>query len=229
MASIYSVQAGDWNTASTWGGGVVPTGSDYVYIQHAVTVEASFAAANIRITAGGSLTVSDSWDQNSEIVGTFSTMTMNRVLHDTRKVNLDGVRFANVTPRITSIRAAGINDGFPQTPNLTNGEYGVIIDDPGFLSCSAILRDIKPEGCTPAYAEKVSNAVRYQTVTVHIKTDFLYNLGTLYRMAKGPFQVLLVTYSSVIKGFIESVVPDPGSVGKEYVAVKVTITEGPGA
>lgn len=229
MASIYSVQDGDWNTASTWGGGAVPTGSDYAYIQHAVTVEASFAADTIRIMAGGSLTVSDSWDQSSEIVGTFSKMTMNRVLHDTRRVNLDGVRFANVTPRITSIRMAGLNDGFPQTLNITNGEDGVIIDDPGFLSSSAILRDIKPEGCAPAYAEKVSNAVRYQTVTVHIKADSLRTLGSLYRMARGPFQVLLVTYSSVIKGHIESVVPDPASVGKEYITVKVTVTEGPGA
>jgi len=48
-------------------------------------------------------------------------------------------------------------------------------------------------------------------------------------MAQGPFQVLLVTHTCLIKGFIENVTPDPASVGKEYVTVKVTIAEGPGA
>lgn len=154
---------------------------------------------------------------------------MNRVLHDNRKVNLDGVRFANVTPRITSIRMAGLNDGFPQTPNITNGEDGVIIDDPGFLSCSAILRDIKPEGCTPAYAEKVSNTVRYLTIPVMINASSLNYIATLYDMAQGPYQVLAVTPTCAIKGFIENITPDPASVGKEYISLKITIAEGPRA
>ena len=227
MANIYSAQDGDWNTAATWSGGAVPTNADDVFIGHTVTFAADITARYVTIQAGGSLYVADTFNLASTPSIHVQLFRLERVLHDTRRVNLDGCILTPGTIH-TTISCQKDTDSFPATPDLNNMQ-AVIIDDPGFISSSAILRDIKPEGCTPAYAEKVSNAVRYLTATVHIKADKLQYLASLYRMARGPFQVLMVTPSTVIKGFIESVVPDPASVGKEYVAVKVTITEGPGA
>ena len=94
-------------------------------------------------------------------------------------------------------------------------------------SASSRLRDVNPEGIARAYAEKIGNGVRYLTFTVKILYHELQYLRYLYWMTEDPFQVLVVTRSCVIKGFIESVVPDPSSIGKEYISVKVTVTEGP--
>ena len=225
MTAIYSIQAGDWNTASTWDTGTIPTAEDNVYIEHAVTFSASISALNIFIH-NGSLS-GERIQMPASSTASFEQMVLYRKLDDTRRVNFDGIMLdpAKVRPSISCLGSGS----FPRTPAILDDGANVIIDDPGFIACSAILRDVKPEGCAPAYAEKISNAVRYLTATVHIKATGLLPLLSLYRMAQGPFQVLLVTHSCVIKGFIESVVPDPASVGKEYVSVKVTVTEGPGA
>lgn len=226
MTEIYSIQAGDWNTASTWDTGTIPTAEDNVYIEHEVTFSASINAENIFIH-NGSLS-GERIQMPSSTTASFEQMVLYRKLDDTRRVNFDGIMLdpAKVKPSISCLRSS---DSFPRTPTILDDGANVIIDDPGFIACSAILRDVKPEGCAPAYAEKISNAVRYLTTTVHIKATSLQRLNSLYRMARGPFQVLMVTHSCVIKGFIESVVPDPASVGKEYISVKVTVTEGPGA
>lgn len=234
MATIVTQQAGDWNTASTWAGGTIPGENDLVWITEPVTFSTSITAGVIHIFPGGSLSVVDPTGNTMPTPGTasFQRMTLYRTLNDRRRINLDGIRLDpdRVAPELSCGKQTADADSFPVTGALVDSGNGkVIIDDPGFISSSAILRDVKPEGCAPAYAEKVSNAVRYITVTIHIKADDLRPLISLYRMARGPFQVLLVTYSCVIKGFIESVVPDPASVGKEYISVKVTVTEGPGA
>lgn len=224
--TITSVQAGDWNTAATWDSGTVPTSGDDVVINHDVTIAANISARYVTIETGGSLHVDDGYNWLSEITVDVQLIRLRRVLHDTRKVNLDGCTFsAYVQPAISCLNNGA--DGFPVTPDLNN--TNIIIDDPGFISSSARLRDILPEGCAPAYAEKISNAVRYMTATVHIKVGYLRYLASLYRMAAGPFQVLLVTSSCLIKGFIENVTPDPQSIGKEYITVRVTVAEGPGA
>ena len=229
---VVSTQSGDWNTASTWAGGTIPTSSDIVELHHAVTFSTSITARIIEIYPGGSLYMDDTGlTAPNPATASFVRMILERTLDDNRRINLDGVRFDpdRINPEISCVKMS--TDQFPlYTWNVRDsGDEGVIIDDPGFISTSAILRDIKPEGCAPAYAEKVSNAVRYITVTIHIKATDMRPLISLYRMAKGPFQVLLVTRTCIIKGFIESVVPDPASVGKEYISVKVTVTEGPGA
>ena len=232
MATIVTRSAGDWNDVNTWLGGVIPTAADDASIYDAVTFSTSITARNIYIYPGGSLSV----DEGAATIpspgtASFEEMILYRTLDDARRVNLDGIILDpdRVLPCLSCTKIPSSADTFPVTPPVVESN-NIIIDDPGFISSSAILRDIKPEGCSPAYAEKVSNAVRYLTVTIHIKSeDINYGLTSLYRMARGPFQVLLVTHSCVIKGYVESVVPDPASVGKEYVAVKVTVTEGPGA
>ena len=233
MATIATQQAGDWNTASTWAGGTIPGENDTVWITESVTFSTSITAQYIYIFPGGSLSV-DETGVTIPNPGTasFERMILYRTLNDNRRINLDGIRLDpdRVVPELSCGKQTVDADSFPVTMALAEeGDGKIIIDDPGFISTSAILRDIKPEGCTPAYAEKVSNAVRYITVTIHIKATDMRPLISLYRMAKGPFQVLLVTRTCIVKGFIESVVPDPASVGKEYITVKVTVTEGPGA
>ena len=233
MATIVTQQAGDWNTASTWAGGTIPGENDTVWITESVTFSTSITAKYIYIFPGGSLSVDETGvTMPNPGTASFDRMMLYRVLNDNRRINLDGIRLDpdRIVPELSCGKRTVDADSFPVTSALAEeGDGKVIIDDPGFISSSAILRDIKPEGCAPAYAEKVSNAVRYITVTIHIKATDMRPLISLYRMAKGPFQVLLVTRTCIIKGFIESVVPDPASVGKEYITVKVTVTEGPGA
>lgn len=224
---ITSVQDGDWNTASTWDSGTVPTAEDNVYIDHNVTVGADFVAGTITVASTGSLTVASTWTQQTPITGTFTTLTMDRILSDNRRVNLDGVQLIGVKPSISSDAVGG--DGWPATYALIEDNENIIIDDPGFLSSSSQMQDIKPEGVAHAYARKVSNAVRYMTLTVKIRSTKLNYLGTLYRMQQGPHQVLAVTHSCIIKGHIETVVPEASSIGREYLSVRLTIAEGPGA
>lgn len=228
MSEIISVAAGDWNTGATWDSGTVPTAEDDVTIAHAVTVGADFTADTISISSAGSLSVSDTWTQATAITGTFRLLTMDRTLDDARRVNLDGVQIVGATPSITSTPPIS-TDGFPKTADIFEDHENIIIDDPGFLSSSSQMQDIKPEGIAHAYARKVSNAVRYMTLTVKIRSTKLNYLGSLYRMQQGPHQVLAVTHSCIIKGHIETVVPDASSIGREYLSVRLTIAEGSGA
>ena len=229
MSTITTAQAGGWSTASTWTGGAVPTAADDVEIGHAVTVSADFYAKTIKIKAGGSLSVDPSYNMGTAITAHFGTMTMERVLDDNRRIRLDGVRMdpATVVPSISCIGTYA-GDGFPTTGTLTEDNADVIIDDSGFYASSAGLRDIKPEGCAPAYTEKSTNQVRYINIPVQIAQGKLHLLGQLYRMAQGPHQVLAVTHSCVLKGFIESVSPQ-AITGANYIRVQVSVAEGSGA
>ena len=232
MAVIYTVQDGQWTDGTTWNTGAPPTGlEDYVDIRHTVTLYNNSSSAitlwgkMVTIREGGSLIVDKR--ATGPITAAFEQLRLEAVLNDTRRVDLDGVRFSRISPSITASTVT-YPDAY-ETPFLvmdkSNGE--VIIADTGFVSVSSVLRDIKPEGCARAYAEKISNGVRYHTIIVKIKYTSLHCLRTLYRMAANPFQVLAVTPSCAIKGWIESVTPDPASVGAEYITVRVTITEGP--
>ena len=226
MAQITTVQDGAWSNASTWSGGTIPAGVDYAVIDHDVTVSADFSAAGITIR-NGSLRVADNYNMLNTITATVGEFVLIRKLVDTRTVRLDGVLLSPFTI-MSGISCYGTyaGDGFPTTYNLSAGSNTVIFDDPGVVSYTAQMQDIKPEGCARAYARKVGNGVRYMTITVHIKADATRYVGQLYRMAEGPFQVLAVTYSGVIKGYIESIVPDQASVGKEYRTFRVTVAEG---
>ena len=223
MATINSAQAGDWNTASTWDSGTVPTLADSVVIKHAVTIKANASASSITIDTGGSLAPASDWTMTTKATLMVASIIMNRVLSDTRTVRLDGITLILTTPSITSI---GSDSTYPYTYGATETANTVIIDDPGAMGYTAQMRDIKPEGCVRAYSEKAGNAVRYMTLTIRIKADRCDIIGQLYRMAEGPYQVLASTYSGVIKGYIEAITP-VDSVGKEYRAFRISIAEGP--
>lgn len=230
MPTVYSVQNGQWTDGTTWNTGSAPTSSDDVSIYHTVTLYNNNIASAVTVWGkivsirdGGSLVVDKA--ATGLIVAAFEQLRLYAVLNDTRRVDLDGVRFSGTRPSITASTPT-YPDAYSTPVIIDQGDGEIIIDDTGFVSVSSTLRDIKPEGTGRAYAEKIGNAVRYHTLRVKIKYTSLHYLRALYRMAVNPFQVLAVTPSCAIKGWIESVTPDPASVGAEYITVRVTITEG---
>lgn len=223
MTAITSVADGDWNTAATWDSGTVPTAEDTVVILHAVTVAASFTALTVTIGIDGSLTVADSFDNATQITATVEEFILVRQLDDGRTVRLDGVLFSGTRPSIS----AGGSDDLPPTLGIVQDTNGnILISDPGYIGTQAKLQDVNPEGCGRAYSRKVANSVRYLTTTVRIRASMPHFLGMLYRMAEGPYQVLLVTDRVLIKGHIETIAPDQSAVGTEYISVRVTVAEG---
>lgn len=223
MAAIASVQAGDWNTASTWSSGTIPTAMDTVTITHAVTVAASFTALTVTIGIDGSLTVADTFDHATQITAAVGEFQMLRQLDDKRTVRLDGVLFSGTVP---SISAGGSDDLPPTLGIVQDTNRNIIIADPGYIGTSAKLQDINPQGCGRAYARKTANSVRYLTTTVRIRASMPHYLGILYRLAEGPYQVLMVTDRAIIKGYIETIAPDQSAVGTEYITVRITVAEG---
>ena len=215
-----TVQDGSWNDTATWDEGRLPTVNDVVRICHRVTLDDSlaFKAKVVWIQTTGSLIRTGGGARSLQC----ESMRLYRTLDDRRTVDLTGVLLDGIKPSISCAQSTGV----PEVEELAN--Y-VIFGDPGYYGTGAILRDIKPEGCTPAYAEKVSNTVRYLTIPVMVNARAPYIVGTLYDMAQGPYQVLAVTPTCAIKGFIENITPDPASVGKEYISLKITIAEGPRA
>lgn len=215
-----TVQDGSWNDTATWDGGVLPTVNDVVRIYHRVTMEdtVAFKAKVVYIMTTGSLIRTGGGARRLQC----ESMRLYRTLDDRRTVDLTGVLLDGIRPSISCAESTGV----PEVEELAN--Y-VIFGDPGYYGTGAILRDVKPEGCAPAYAEKVSNTVRYLTIPVMVNASAPYIVGTLYDMAQGPYQVLAVTPTCAIKGFIENITPDPASVGKEYISLKITIAEGPRA
>lgn len=224
MANRYTVQDGWWGSGSTWNGGTEPTSEDECVIHHKVDIHDRDITVKDIFIAGGSLSTDALVIQDQSYTLTADMIRMGRRLNDDRKVRLDGLILNIKTPSITS---GGQQDGFLGV-NM-NGVYSiegkVIIDDPGLFGFSAQMQDIKPEGCARAYARKVSNGVRYLNVVVHIRKDVPHYVSQLYRMAENPFQVLAVTNSAVIKGYIEAITP-LDSVGKEYRSFRVSIAEG---
>ena len=228
MTAITTAQAGKWSATSTWTGGSVPTATDDVELLHHVTVDADFYAKDITVKTGGGISVDPAATMTTNITAHFVHMYMDRLLDDRRQIRLDGVRLdpATVIPSISSIGTYA-GDGFPTTGTLAEAVGTIIIDDSGFYASSAGLRDIRPEGCAPAYTEKATNMVRYINIPVQIAQGELYKLGQLYRMAQGPHQVLAVTHSCVLKGYIESISPQ-NTPGANFIRVQVSVTEGAG-
>lgn len=220
MAYKHTVQDGWWQTGSTWNDGTAPTSEDVCTINHKVGINSDINVKSIGI-GDGSLSTDDD-DQNISYTLTTEMITMGRRLNDNRKVRLDGLILNIKKPSISS---GGRTGGFLSTTNIISAEDRVLIDDPGLYGFSAQMQDIKPEGCARAYARKVSNGVRYLNVVVHIRKDLPHIISQLYRMAENPFQVLAVTNSAAIKGFIEAITP-LDSVGKEYRSFRVSIAEG---
>ena len=200
-----------------------------MFILHRVRIEpnSAYTVHNLVIQGGGLIAVDEPVGVDtteSNYTFTAENFVFFRFTNDNMPFRLDGATLDLPTGIYSKIYDG--DDPFPPTADVTSSE-GIIIEDPGYFSQTTTLQDVKPEGCGDAYARKVSNNVRFLTFNVRIPHTKLWALRSLYAMASGPFQVVAITDSCVIKGFIETVAPNPSSVGKEYITVKVTVAEGP--
>ena len=174
MATITSAQSGKWNQTSTWTGGVVPTAGDRVEVYHTITIEGTCRASYLIIYPGGGLI-------NSPDLAISTSLYIGVMIGYDRTstpapFRLDGIPilWSNGKPYTVLGNIGEYNtDGYPTTNRIEGGNYA-IIDDTGIFNASATLQDIKPEGSARAYARKVSNAVRYLTMTVRIQRGTPY-------------------------------------------------------
>ena len=229
MVGMNTIRDGDWRDDSIWSEGYAPGPEDDVFIMHRVRIDprSAYTVHNLAIQGGGLIAESEPVGidtTESNYTFTAENFVFFRFTNDNMPFRLDGATLDLPTGIYSKIYDG--DDPFPPTADVTSSE-GIIIEDPGYFSQTTTLQDVKPEGCGDAYARKVSNNVRFLTFNVRIPHTKLWALRSLYAMASGPFQVVAITDSCVIKGFIETVAPNPSSVGKEYITVKVTVAEGP--
>ena len=229
MAILTTAQDGAWNDGSTWVGGTAPTSGDILHIEHTVTVSGACVCNTAIIYEGGGII-------NDNDTVTASSLTCQAVNYRRTMIpapfRLDGVTFSKPDGRpltcIGNISDTTPTDGFP--PSVMIGTTnGAIIDDGGIFNASATLQDIKPEGCGRAYTRKVSNAVRYLSVTLRLprsEANSMIRLRLVYQWAEQPFQIIAINGSCAIKGYVESVVYDQASIGTAYHVLKITIAEG---
>ena len=230
MAQITSAQSGRWDQTSTWIGGVVPTENDSALIYHTVEIYGTCKAEEVVLFSGGGL-ITDLNSQPDTIPQLFTDSIVFRLDLAPAPFRLDGVeiKMLDGSP-LAFIGNQAVQEGtWGYTEMLQNGTHGIIIDDTGLFNASATLQDIKPEGCSRAYARKIGNAVRYLTMTVRIsraETASPAYVRYIYQWAEGPAQVIASNGSCVIKGYVESVVYDKASVGTAYHVLQITIAEG---
>lgn len=227
MSTYIPVKSGPWSEDATWGPiqGHPPGETDTVLINqgHTITIDANIKVKQITL-AGGGLVIADDTTPTIEVT---DGLVLTRGLRP-MPFRLDGATIK--APACLGAKATETADGFPKTYMITEtAGSGIILDDTGIYNASATLQDIKPEGCSRAYARKIGNAVRYLTMTVRIQrghADEQKHLRDIYLWAELPFQIIGMNGSCAIKGYVESVVYDKASVGTAYHVLQVTIAEG---
>jgi len=95
FSQITSKKSGNWNSASTWNGGAVPTSSDAVIISdgHTVTINANAVCRNLTIGQGGADIATLNFDGSARTLTVSGTVTgyiyisVNGVLESTSGIN----------------------------------------------------------------------------------------------------------------------------------------------
>ena len=226
MSQYIPVKSGPWSEDATWGPiqGHPPGDTDTALINqgHTITIDTNIKVKQITLADGGLLVA----DDTTPTIEVTDGIVLARSLRP-MPFRLDGATIK--APACLGAYRSGA-DGFPITYMITETDSsGIIIDDTGIYNASATLQDIKPEGCSRAYARKLSNAVRYLTMTVRIQrghADEQKHLRDIYLWAEMPFQIIGINGSCAIKGYVESVVYDKTSVGTAYHVLQITIAEG---
>lgn len=227
MSKFIPVKSGAWSEDATWGPvqGHPPGENDTVLINlgHTITIDTDIKVKKITLAWGGLLVADDTTPTIEVTDGLVLTRSLRPL-----PFRLDGATIK--APACLGAKASEASDGFPQTYMITATDgSGIIIDDTGVFNASATLQDIKPEGCSRAYARKIGNAVRYLTMTVRIQrghADEQKHLRDIYLWAEMPFQIIGINGSCAIKGYVESVVYDKASIGTAYHVLQITIAEG---
>lgn len=197
----------------------MPTSSDTAVIKHPVTLAQSTEVASVRIDGGG-ITLAETALPDAGIVLTTPIIEYMARIQDPALVRMDGGRIATVPCISCAVTSGAVTGTIRQDDART-----VIIDDPGPVGITSRMEDMTPEGYAPAWSRRAGCGVRYLTVTVHIRADRIGIVGMLMRMADGPYQVLCVTETAVIKGYIEQMAP-VADQGREYITYRLTIAEG---
>ena len=226
MSQYVPVMSGPWSEDATWGtiqGHPGETDSVLINQGHTITIDTNIKVKRITLDDGG-LLVADDTTPTIEVTDGFVL-----VRHlGPMPFRLDGATIK--APACLGAKRSWVADAFPLTYMITATDgAGIIIDDTGVFNASATLQDIKPEGCSRAYARKIGNAVRYLTMTVRIQrghADEQKHLRDIYLWAEMPFQVIGINGSCAIKGYVESVVYDKACIGTAYHVLQVTIAEG---
>lgn len=226
MSQYIPVQSGPWSEDATWGpvqgGPPGETDTALINLGHTITIDTDIKVKQITLANGGLLVA----DDTTPTIEVTDGIVLSRGLQP-MPFRLDGATIK--APACLGAKLSG-SDGFPVTYMITATDgAGIIIDDTGIYNASATLQDIKPEGCSRAYARKIGNAVRYLTMTVRIQrghADEQKHLRDIYLWAEMPFQIIGINGSCAIKGYIESVVYDKASVGTAYHVLQITIAEG---
>lgn len=227
MSQYIPVKSGPWSEDATWGPiqGHPPGENDTVLINlgHTITIDTDIKVKKITLAWGGLLVA----DDTTPTIEVTDGIELARTLQP-MPFRLDGATIK--APACIGAYHRFVTDSFPTTYMITATDgAGIIIDDTGVFNASATLQDIKPEGCSRAYARKIGNAVRYLTMTVRIQrghADEQKHLRDIYLWAEMPFQIIGINGSCAIKGYVESVVYDKASIGTAYHVLQITIAEG---
>lgn len=237
MTAIQSVQAGLWSATSTWSTGTVPAAGDAVTLYHTVTVAAAAACASCLISTGGSLIVKPSI--TARVPFACPNLQLTGVYPDTRDVLMTG---AYTQPTAHACLSCVHNDWGPSSEFWANttlwfdgntGNIGGMIapsaeytmDEAPLPNVSQTEQDQTGRGEYRPKARSLQGVVSSITVTVKWPRSAAIPYGELLRrMAASPFPVLLVTPSTVMKGYLESV--QYTATDKSFYRAQLTVTEG---
>ena len=133
MATILAAQNGNWNSTSTWTGGVVPGAGDVAVANtRTVTVNVSVTCTEIRndttggATAGGSFTLSNGITLTGDVYA--GTTTSTATLSGTASATIDGIVYGN---------------GYgPGSTGITAGVYGVNNTGTGLITVKQTVQGV---------------------------------------------------------------------------------------
>lgn len=216
--SISTIADGNWLTASIWSGGVVPVPTDDVIIQHEVTVTSDIAVASILID-NGSFIVKPSLTASISI--TCPKIEMTGMIIDRRRILMEGAKLIGVHPCISCIHSESENfwatntlwfDSAIPTGNITRyapstGDQVIYsMDDTTPLNRSATLEDQEAKGNYDNGTITICGKVPNLSISIKWpRAEALPYREILRRMIESPYQVLAVTPTTVIKGYIEQI------------------------
>jgi hypothetical protein len=135
MPIRFAIQNGNWSSASTWSGSLIPTASDDVYSNNfTVNINTSFQVLSLNNTSGTGITAGGSFNFNSgSISGSVNTIsvggsTLIAVTATTGSVYFNALTSLSISPvgAATTISYTGNCDLYITTPlmSLNNTGYG---------------------------------------------------------------------------------------------------------
>jgi hypothetical protein len=217
--TVTSISEGEWSTPAIWSTGSVPISTDDVVIQTKVTITANVTVASILIGTVGSLLVKPGL--TSDISVDCPKIEMNGNITDSRRVLFEGAKLVNVHPCISCIHAE--NGNYWATTTLwfdsaiptgattryapsTGSQKIYSMSDTSPLNRSAVLEDQLAKGNYNNGTISTGGGVPNLSISVQWpRSEAIPYREILRRMTESPYQVLAVTPTTIIKGYIEQI------------------------